>query len=138
MTTEMSSTEDIIGRKEIDDLEAIPRSSAPRRRRPPCGPLELRLDLHLGLREGHSTEAQQAVRKAKNAQWNGETDLPWDTDVDQEKLVVEAAAAQGGHAAGFDIAGTPLEKWGEKEFIAFGVESQNWTLSQSSTESRAP
>ena len=52
------------------------------------------------------------------------------TDVDQEKLVVEAAAAQGGHAVGFDITGTPLEKWSEKEWVAFGVESQNWTLSQ--------
>ena len=44
--------------------------------------------------------------------------------------MVEAAAAQGGHAVGFDISGTPLEKWGEKEWIEFGVESQNWTLSQ--------
>ena len=26
--------------------------------------------------------------------------------------------------------GTPLEKWGDKEWVALGVESQNWTLSQ--------
>ena len=32
--------------------------------------------------------------------------------------------------SGFDISGTPLEKWGDKEWIDLGVESQNWTLSQ--------
>ena len=29
-----------------------------------------------------------------------------------------------------DFSGTPFEKWGDKEWIRFGVESQNWTLSQ--------
>ena len=29
-----------------------------------------------------------------------------------------------------DLAGTPFEKWGDKEWTQFGVESQNWTLSQ--------
>ena len=31
--------------------------------------------------------------KAKTSQWNGETDLPWDTDVDQEKVVLANATA---------------------------------------------
>ncbi len=34
--------------------------------------------------------------KAKRAQWNATTDLPWDTDVDQEKLAV-ASLEQFGH-----------------------------------------
>jgi hypothetical protein len=29
-----------------------------------------------------------------------------------------------------DLTGTPFEKWGDKEWIQLGVESQNWTLSQ--------
>src|SRR3546814_8978361 len=29
-----------------------------------------------------------------------------------------------------DLAGTPFEKWGEKEWLQVGVESQNWMLSQ--------
>src|SRR6185503_4025061 len=29
-----------------------------------------------------------------------------------------------------DLKGTPFEKWTEKEWVNFGVESQNWTLSQ--------
>jgi hypothetical protein len=72
--------------------------------------------------------------KAKTSQWNGETDLPWDTDVDQEKVVLANATAQAGadgmFGAGLDLSGTPFAKWGDKEWIEFGVESQNWTLSQ--------
>jgi hypothetical protein len=72
--------------------------------------------------------------KAKTSQWNGETDLPWDTDVDQEKVVLAnataAAGADGMFGAGLDLSGTPFAKWGDKEWIQFGVESQNWTLSQ--------
>jgi len=131
MTTEMSSNEAIIGRQELDDLEAILAV---------VGTQEAfgRHVVHSNYdsiftwdyEKGTRPKLNKLYEKAKNAQWNGETDLPWDTDVDQEKLVVEAAAAQGGHAVGFDISGTPLEKWGEKEWIEFGVESQNWTLSQ--------
>jgi hypothetical protein len=29
-----------------------------------------------------------------------------------------------------DLSGTPFVTWGEKEWVAFGVESQNWMLSQ--------
>ena len=42
----------------------------------------------------------------------------------------EEAEANGGFGAGFDLTGTPVEKWGDKEWLSFGVESQNWTLSQ--------
>ena len=42
----------------------------------------------------------------------------------------EQAEATGGFGAGFDLTGTPVEKWGDKEWVTFGVESQNWTLSQ--------
>jgi hypothetical protein len=42
------------------------------------------------------------------------------------------ANAQGniGPDSGMDISGTPMATWTEKEWIQFGVESQNWTLSQ--------
>jgi len=131
MTTEMSSTEDIIGRKEVDDLEAILSVVGTEES---DGRHVVHSDYDTiftwDYEKGTRPKLNKLYEKAKNAQWNGETDLPWETDVDQEKLVVEAAAAQGGHAVGFDISGTPLEKWGEKEWITLGIESQNWTLSQ--------
>jgi hypothetical protein len=62
--------------------------------------------------------------------WNGETDLPWDTPVDQEAVVMANAMNNGGLTAGMDLSGTPFAKWTDREWIQFGVESQNWTLSQ--------
>jgi len=131
MSTEMSSNEEIIGREELDDLEAIltvvgTEESDGRH----VVHSEYDSIFTWDYEKGARPKLNKLYEKAKNAQWNGETDLPWDTDVDQEKLVVEAAAEQGGHAVGFDIAGTPLERWSEKQWIELGVESQNWTLSQ--------
>jgi hypothetical protein len=72
--------------------------------------------------------------KAKTSQWNGQTDLDWSTDVDQEKVVLANAEANGGMLNGlgpdFDLANTPFAKFGDKEWIQLGIESQNWTLSQ--------
>ena len=36
--------------------------------------------------KGARPALNKLYEKAKGAQWNGETDLPWDTDVDPEKL----------------------------------------------------
>src|SRR5205085_10866145 len=126
----MSTTEDIIGRTDINDLEAIlaitntdvdavshaVKDNADaiftwdyERTRPALGKL---------------------YEKAKTSQWNAQTDLPWETPVDQEVVVLQNAAMQGGLTAGIDLTGTPFEKWDEKQWIELGVQSQNWTLSQ--------
>jgi hypothetical protein len=68
--------------------------------------------------------------KAKTGQWNGATDLPWNTEVDVERVVAADQAVLG---TGFDAnayIGSAVEKWGEKEWLEFGIESRNWTLSQ--------
>ena len=69
--------------------------------------------------------------------WNGETDLPWDTEVDQESIVIANAEQNSGvNGAGalgladFDVTGTPFEKWTPDQWMRLGIESQNWTLSQ--------
>src|ERR1051325_9384904 len=69
--------------------------------------------------------------KAKTTQWNA-NDLPWDTEVDQEAVVMANAAvsAASGLVPATDLSGTPFATWGDKEWVTFGVESQNWTLSQ--------
>jgi hypothetical protein len=38
--------------------------------------------------------------------------------------------ASGGFDADIDTTGTPMESWGPEEWLQFGVESQNWMLSQ--------
>ena len=123
--------QDLIGRAEVDDIEAI-----------------------LSITNTDVDEVAHAVRanadaiftwdyeqsraalhklyeKAKTSQWNASTDLPWDTDVDQEEVVKANQAANSYlYQEGMDAKGTPFENWGDKEWVDFGIESQNWTLSQ--------
>jgi hypothetical protein len=126
----MATNEDLIGRTDINDLEAI-----------------------LSITNTDVDEVSHAVKdnaeaiftwdyersrpalgklyeKAKKAQWNAQTDLPWDTVVDQEEVAINNALQAGGFGQGVDLSGTSLEKWGDKEWLNFAVESQNWTLSQ--------
>jgi hypothetical protein len=66
--------------------------------------------------------------KAKQSQWDA-NDLPWDTEVDQEKMAHAEAALMGGFSAGIDVQGTAFEHWDEAEWLRFGIEAQNWMLS---------
>ena len=69
--------------------------------------------------------------KAKTSQWNASTDLDWSIDVDQEAVVLANAGQDGGFFSGdIDLSGTPFAKWTEKEWVQLGIEGQNWTLSQ--------
>ena len=76
--------------------------------------------------KGARPALNKLYEKAKTSQWNGETDLPWDTDVDQEAVVVANALAQGGgtFATDLDVSGTVLEKWNELDWLRFGVEPE--------------
>jgi hypothetical protein len=67
--------------------------------------------------------------KAKTSMWNA-ADLPWDTEVDQERILMARLDEVGGFDRGVDLAGTVIAHWNEADWIRFGVESQNWTLSQ--------
>jgi len=130
MATEMASNAEMIGRTDVNDLEeilAITNSDVDaishevkanasaiftwdyERTRPALGKL---------------------YEKAKKSQWNGETDLPWDTKVDQEAVVMANAAARPLNHEEMDLRGTPFERWNDDDWLRMGVESQNWTLSQ--------
>ncbi len=84
--------------------------------------------------KGSRPALDKLYEKAKKAQWNAQTDVEWSIDVDQEKGIMDNMAAGGGFAgvntASMDLSGTPFQSWGEKEWMQFGVEAQNWTLSQ--------
>jgi len=131
MTQQMRDTADIIGRDDVNDLEAI------------LSVVNTDSDeQHHDVRsvydtiftwdyeKGQRPKLEKLYEKAKRAQWNGQTDLPWETEVDQEKLVVANAVANGGFTEGVDVSGTALASWGDREWIQFGIEGQNWTLSQ--------
>jgi len=67
--------------------------------------------------------------KAKASQWNA-SDLPWDVDVDQERMAQVQTALMGGFDNGVDTKGTAFENWGDAEWLELAVEGQNWALSQ--------
>ncbi len=72
--------------------------------------------------------------KAKTSQWNASTDLDWSTDVDIEKVVLANMAQNNPDGTSFfgnvDLAGTQFAKWSEKEWIQLAIEGNNWTMSQ--------
>ena len=71
--------------------------------------------------------------KAKNSQWNGETDLDWSIEVDPERDVAASPmtpTVAGLASFGIDLSGTALASWTDKEWLAWAVQRQNWTLSQ--------
>src|SRR3954462_7362505 len=130
----MSATnEEILGRADANDLEAI---------------LSITNDdmdsvLHTvkdnadaiftwDYEKGARPALNKLYEKAKTSQWNGETDLPWDTDVDLDKLVATNPGQERTEAimAAAAAANLPIAKWGDKEWHEFQLESQAWTLAQ--------
>jgi hypothetical protein len=70
--------------------------------------------------------------KAKGAQWNGATDLPWKTDVDQERVARQLESRFQGSRFDppADFGPWPLAHWTDKEWTRLNIESQNYMLSQ--------
>src|SRR5689334_13916791 len=129
----MASNQDIIGREDVNDLEAILSVTN----------TEVDAIQHAVRSESDALftwdyeQSRPALvklyEKAKTSQWNAVTDLDWSIEVDQEKVVLanaEANPALNGLGTDFDVTGTSFAKWGDKEWIQLGIESQNWTLSQ--------
>ena len=131
-TQSMASNSSLIGRDEINDFEEIfslvgADDSESRHLVDDHCPAEFTWDYEKGARP----QLDRLYEKAKRSQWNGATDLAWDTEVDQESLAHQAFLEGAiGPMAAPDLSGTVLEKWGEKEWIALNMEYQNWMLSQ--------
>jgi hypothetical protein len=126
----VSTTEDILGRADLNDIEAILAVAN----------TDVDEVTHVVADNADAiftwdySLSRPALRKlyekAKTGQWNATTDLPWDKEVDLEKVV---AADQVAIAAGLDpnhYEGTIVEHWGDQEWLEFGVENRRWTLSQ--------
>ena len=130
----MSTNEELIGRADIDDLEAILAvTNTDAEEAMSTVQQNAEAIFTWDYEKGARPALDKLYEKAKISMWNGETDLPWDTEVDQEKIVIanaEANNAQGLGLADFDVAGTPFEGWTEDQWMKLGIESQNWTLSQ--------
>ena len=130
MSIDEKSNSELIGRDELNDIEAILAITN----------TDVDEVEHIVKNNADSiftwdyTLARPALRKlyekAKTGQWNGATDLNWDTDVDVEKSVFEDSQILGSGMEQALYADTSLGKWGDKEWLEFGIEGRKWQLSQ--------
>ena len=122
--------DEILGRTEIDDLEAILAVTN----------TDVDEVLHAVKDNADALftwdyslarpQLRKLYEKGKVGQWNATTDLPWDTEIDLEAVV---SADQVAIAAGLDpnhYDGTVLQSWTDKEWLDFGIQNRKWTLSQ--------
>jgi hypothetical protein len=126
-----STLEEMIGRADINDLSAI-LAVTNTDREETVHEVTSHFDTIFSwdYDKGSKPKLDRLYEKAKHSMWNAQTDLPWDTEVDQERLVQQNALLNGSFDQQMDLTGTPFAKWGDKEWIELGVQSQNWTLSQ--------
>jgi hypothetical protein len=133
-----STTEHIIGREDVDDIEAILAVSN----------TDVDEVLH-AVRSNYDTiftwdydkgsrpKLNRLYEKAKTSMWNAQTDLPWDTDVDQAKLVEEQKLLMGPPLHTYvDIKGTAFEHWGEKEWDQLAIRAPSSAPPRWSSQSR--
>ena len=117
----MSTNKDLIGRDDVNDLEAI-LSITNKDVDAVVHEVGANLDaVFTWDYERSRTPLVKLYEKAKTSQWNASTDLDWSIDVDQEAVVLANAGQDGGFFSdSVDLSGTPFAKWTEKEWIQLG------------------
>ncbi len=129
----MATDTDILGRDDVNDMDAIlaiTNTNADELVHTVTdnAPAIFTWDYEKGQRPA----LNKLYEKAKGSQWNGETDLPWETEVDQEQFAEAMGIPDKAGLAefGIDITGTSLDSWTRKEWLEFTIQTQNWSLSQ--------
>ncbi len=129
----MATDAEILGREDVNDLEAI-LSITNTDMQETIHAVEDNADAIFtwDYEKGARPALNKLYEKAKRSQWNGQTDLPWDTDVDVEKVVNDQGRVDGKILAelGVDLKNTPFEKWDDATWQQFQVETIRWTNSQ--------
>jgi hypothetical protein len=125
-----NDNETILGRADVDDLEAILAVS----NTDPDEVIHAVQDNADAIFTWDYSLSRPALRKlyekAKVGQWNATTDLDWSIEVDPEQVV---AGDQVALAAGIDpnlYDDTVIGHWGPQEWLDYGIQNRKWTLSQ--------
>ena len=130
MTALESHNADILGRADVNDIEAILGVTN----------TDVNEITHMVKNNADTLfswdyslarpQLRKLYEKAKVGQWNATTDLPWETPVDIEGTIAADQAAIG---RGFDMSlygDTPVKNWEQKDWLEFGVQARKWSLSQ--------
>ena len=127
-TTDISS---LIGRDEINDLEAILAVS-----NTDVDAKDHRVDAKVDSiftwdYERSRPALSKLYEKAKTSQWNASTDLDWSTPVDIEQVVMKIRPPTARCSSAMSISpARRFAKWGEKKWLELGIEGNRWTMSQ--------
>jgi hypothetical protein len=130
----VATNEDMIGRSDVDDMEAILAIAN----------TDVDEAIHVvadnadaiftwDYEKGARPALNKLYEKAKSSQWNGETDLPWETEVDVEKLATDMSGnpqMQRFREEAMAQPDSPFRNFGPKEWNELLIEGQNWRLSQ--------
>ncbi len=129
----MTTNFDMIGRDDVNDLEAILSISNS----------DVDEIVHTVRAEADSlftwdySRSRPALiklyEKAKTSQWNAETDLDWSIPVDQAAVALANQVQMNGtevFGENVELKGTVFSTWTEEQWIQLGIEMQNWSLSQ--------
>ena len=108
---------EIIGRADVERPRSDPRDHQHRRRRDRRTRCTPNADAIFTWDYERSRPALgKLYEKAKTSQWNA-NDLPWDIEVDQEKVVGREPEPERVQPRRTTSPDTPFEKWGDKEWI---------------------
>ena len=133
-TPEMTTNEEMLGRADVNDLEAILSITAK----------DVDEMVHAvkdnadalftwNYEKGERPALNKLYEKAKGAQWNGETDLPWHLEVDIEKVAANAPRDQDVRPG---VRRRPAPRaaarttGATRSGTSSSSRSQNWTMSQ--------
>jgi hypothetical protein len=129
--TQLDDYTTLIGRENLDDLEAILSVSNSDSDAVSHEVAAEVVSTFTWDYERSRPALSKLYEKAKTSQWNASTDLDWSTPVDIEKVVMNNAVANGDmFFPKMDLTGTPFAKWSEKEWLQLGIEGNKWTMSQ--------
>ncbi len=129
----MTTNFDMIGRDDVNDLEAILSISNS----------DVDEIVHTVKAEADAlftwdySRSRPALiklyEKAKTSQWNAETDLDWSIPVDQAAVALANQQQMNGtdvFGENVELKGTVFSTWTDDQWIQLGIEMQNWSLSQ--------
>ena len=123
-----SRDEEILGRPAVDDLEAI-LTTANTDVDEVIHAVRDNADVIFtwDYEKGARPALDKLYEKAKGSQWNGQTDLPWELEVDQEKIatqLVSASVSRFQHLS--SLPGSPIKHFGDisKEYERFSPDRE--------------
>ena len=130
-TTDPRTDQEILERSTMDDVDAIAEFNADPDEVIHAVKNQADTLFTWDYEKGKRPRLDKLYEKAKNSQWDAQTDLDWSIEVDTQKafnIFTESSNVNTGHWT--EHPDSPAKNWGDKEWEQFSLESFAWRLSQ--------